>query len=154
MTLALLDSAGPTRLHHLLGAWVQQQPEAPALRDAHLALSHHQLDEASRRAAEQLTSLGVRAGDRVLMVAENCAALGVLLMALSRLDAWSIVSNARLSEREIDVVMAHAEPVRVIYTARVSADAARHATRHGAVPMQWHGAGELMVGPRNDAAVP
>jgi len=57
--------------------------------------------------------------------------LGVLVMALSRLDAWSVIANARLSEREIDVLIDHAGPRRVLYTAQVSADAASHASRHG-----------------------
>ena len=144
----------PNRLHDLIVPWVREQPEALALRDAQLRLTYRELDETSRAAALQLEAMGVRAGDRVLMVGENCVALGVLVLAISRLDAWAIVANARLSEREIDLFVSHAGPRRVIYTAHVSSDAARHAQRHGAVPVSWSGIGELMVGPLNETTLP
>ena len=144
----------PNRLHDLIVPWVREQPEALALRDAQLRLTYRELDETSRAAALQLEAMGVRAGDRVLVVGENCVALGVLVMAISRLDAWAIVANARLSEREIDLFVSHAGPRRVIYTAHVSSDAARHAQRHGAVLVSWSGIGELMVGPLNETTLP
>jgi acyl-CoA synthetase (AMP-forming)/AMP-acid ligase II len=140
-------AAAPTRIHHLLDGWVHSQPHALALKDAELSLSYLTLKEASESAARQLAELQVRAGDRVLVVGENCAAIGVLVLALSRLDAWSIVANARLSEREIDTFIAHAGARRVIYTCHVSTDAQKHAQRHGAVAQSWDGAGTLWVGP-------
>ena len=140
-------AAAATRIHHLLDGWVHSQPHALALKDAELSLSYLALKEASESAARQLAELQVRAGDRVLVVGENCAAIGVLVLALSRLDAWSIVANARLSEREIDTFIAHAGARRVIYTCHVSTDAQKHAQRHGAVAQSWDGAGTLWVGP-------
>jgi len=140
-------AAAPTRIHHLLDRWVHSQPHALALKDAELALSYLALKEASEAAARQLSELQVRAGDRVLVVGENCTAIGVLVLALSRLDAWSIVANARLSEREIDTFIAHAGSRRAIYTCHVSADAQMHAQRHGAVAQSWGEIGTLWVGP-------
>lgn len=140
-------AAAPTRIHQLLDRWVQIQPHALALKDAEFALSYLALKEASEAAARQLSELQVRAGDRVLVVGENCAAIGVLVLALSRLDAWSIVANARLSEREIDTFIAHAGSRRAIYTCHVSADAQKHAQRHGAVAQSWGEIGTLWVGP-------
>ena len=84
----------PTRIHHLMEPWVAKQPAAPALRDAHGALSYRELHEASMAAEEHLKTLGVRPGDRVLVVGENCVALGVLVLAASRLDAWIVVANS------------------------------------------------------------
>ena len=136
-----------TRVHQVLDRWVREQPEAPALRDAQVRLNYAQLDDASRAAADQLAQLGVRAGDRVLVVGENCVALGVLVMALSRIDAWIILANARVSNREIDEFITHARPRRVLYTEQVSADAARHALRHGAQAVSWAALGDIGVGP-------
>jgi acyl-CoA synthetase (AMP-forming)/AMP-acid ligase II len=146
--------SAPTRIHHMLDLWIREQPQAPALRDAKIRLSYSQLDEASRAAAEQLKSLGVRAGDRVLVVGENCVALGVLAIALSHLDAWVILANARLSDREIDEFISHARPRRVLYTEQVSADASRHAMRHGAQAVSWEALGNIAVGPLDTETVP
>ncbi len=144
MTYEIGDS---TRIHHLLDKWIQSQPEAPALRDANISMTYGELDASANSAAQHLIDLGVRAGDRVLVVGENCVAQGVLVIALSRLDAWCILSNARLSDREIDVFIEHSRPRRVLYTHQVSTDAARHAKRHGAQPMTWSLIGDIQVGP-------
>ena len=125
-------SAGPTRFHALLDHWAARQPHQSALTDAHHAYTFAQLQQASMDAATQLGNWGVRAGDRVLIVGENCAAAGVIAFALSRLDAWVCIVNGRLSPREIDGIIAHAMPRRVIYTTHVSPDALQHAQRHGA----------------------
>lgn len=148
------DHAAPARIHQLLAPWQRNQPDAPALRDAQVTLSYRQLDEAVAATALQLQTLGLRAGDRLLVVGENCVAQGVFVLAASRLDAWSILANARLADREIDVFIAHARPRRVIYTQQVSADAARHAQRHAAVAMDWAALGALQVGPLDETTEP
>jgi long-chain acyl-CoA synthetase len=137
---------GATRIHHLLARWVASQPDALAVRDASTSLTYGQLDEAAHSAVQVLKNLGVRAGDRVLVVGENCAAQAVLVIALSRLDAWCILANARLSNREIDVFIAHARPRRVVYTHLVSSDAAKHAERCAAQTLTWPLMGDLQVG--------
>ncbi len=137
----------PTRLHQLIDPWAASQPDAPAVSDAHVALSYAQLKAATVAAAEKLQALGVRGGDRVLIVGENCAAIGVFVLALSRLDAWASVVNARLSEREVDGFIAHSGARRVLYTCHVSPDAERHAQRHGARPADWPGLGVVPIGP-------
>jgi long-chain acyl-CoA synthetase len=144
----------PQRIHELLDRWVQAQPDAPAVRDAHTALGYAALDQAARKAADRLQALGVRPGDRVLMVGENCVALCVLVLALSRVGAWSVTVNARLSAREIDEFVAHSGARRVLYTAHVSADAARHAERHGATAGDWPGMGPIQIGPLAAQALP
>jgi acyl-CoA synthetase (AMP-forming)/AMP-acid ligase II len=144
----------PTRIHQLMEPWVADRPDLPAVRDAHLALSYRQLQEASVATQAQLKALGVRPGDRLLVVGENCVALCVLVLAASRLDAWTVVANARLSEREIDLFVAHARPRRVLYTPQVSPEAARHAERHGARPMAWPGLGEMPVSALDERTEP
>ncbi len=124
------------------------------MRDAHLSLSYAQLDAAARTAQAHLEGLGLRPGDRLLVVGENCVALCVLVLAASRMDVWSVVANARLSDREIDLFIDHAQPRRVLYTPHVSPEAARHAERHGARSQSWPGLGDLPVGALNETTVP
>jgi long-chain acyl-CoA synthetase len=75
-----------TRIHELMAPWVTGTPDAPAVRDAGLALSYVQLDAAARAAQAHLEGLGLRPGDRLLVVGENCVALCVLVLAASRMD--------------------------------------------------------------------
>lgn len=143
-----------TRIHQLIDHWVTVQPEALAVRDPSISLSYRQLDEVAEDAKLQLQSLGVRPGDRVIVVGENCVAQAVFVIALSRLDAWCILSNARLSDREIDVFIEHSRPRRVIYTHCVSEAADRHASRHGAQSVSWAGFGDAKVGPLDQTTQP
>jgi acyl-CoA synthetase (AMP-forming)/AMP-acid ligase II len=76
-----------------------------------------------------LREAGVRGGDRVVIVLENCVAVAAMLMAASRLDAWAVLVNARLSAPELDRIRAHCEPRALVFTDAVSPDATRHADR-------------------------
>nr|MBF0685819.1 acyl--CoA ligase [Pseudomonas sp.] len=142
------------RIHEVIHPWAESQPQALALQDAGSRLTYGELEVSVLAAAEQLRALGVRAGDRVLMVAENCAALALTVLAASALDAWVVIVNARLSPREIDNFIEHSGARRVLYTTEVSADAMGHATRAGATPQIWPGTGSIAAGPLNEAAVP
>ena len=105
----------PQRLHQAINPWLLSQPDAPCVQDDQYALSYRQFDAATQMAAQRLSALGVRAGDRVLLVAENCVALAVLFFAASRLDAWACVINARLSPAELDSIRQHAGARLVCY---------------------------------------
>ena len=48
-------------------------------------------------AATALKQYGVRPDDRVMLVGENCLAVAALVLAVSELDAWSVVGNPRRS---------------------------------------------------------
>ncbi|MGF6903612.1 class I adenylate-forming enzyme family protein [Paraburkholderia sp. GAS348] len=142
-----------SRIHQIIEPWVSQLPNGIALQDKRHRQTYGELDVSIRRVSERLVSLGIRPGDRVLVVAENCVAVGVLVLALSALDAWAVVVNARLSAREIDSFLDHSGARRAFYTHGVGRDADAHAHRHGAVSESWPGIGELSVGPLNEQAV-
>jgi len=74
----------------------------------------------------------IRSGDRVMIVSENSLALVALILAISELDAWSVVVNPRLSAREVDLIRENSSARRVFYTIEVSDAARQHAERHGA----------------------
>lgn len=144
----------PERLHETIAEWVSKQPNALAVEDDLTTLSYSQFDAATIAAARQLTELGVRPGDRVIFVAENCVALAVLFFAMSRLDAWACVVNARLSGAEIEAIRAHSDARRVFYLHRLSPAAAAHADAAHAEEVVFDVIGPVRTGPLNTACTP
>lgn len=147
-TDALL-AALPARLSDIVRRGAAHAPDAPALREGAHGWTYAQLAQAVDAQAALLRQLGVRAGDRVMVIGENCMALVALIFAAADIDAWSVTVNARLSAAEIDTIRRHCGARRVLYTAAASPEAAAHAARDGA---SAHG--EWMVGPLNTACQP
>ena len=146
--------AVPRRIHEAFLPWAQSQPEAIALTDDLLTLRYGELPAAVATVAAQLTASGVRAGDRVLLIAENSVALAVCIMALSKLDAWSATVNARLSTREIDNFLEHSGARRALYFGLTSPAATAHAMARGAELQFWSIIGEIYMGELNALAEP
>src|SRR5262249_32715262 len=67
--------------------------------------------------------------DRVMISSENSVMLGALLFAASKLDAWGIAVNPRLSTRELDLIVEHSGARRLFLNSRLSKEAAAHADR-------------------------
>lgn len=106
----------PAKVSKPLFRWAVSSPDAPALRDQHgRALSYAGLAESVRETQRHLAGLGVQAGDRVLLVNENCLPVLVIILALSELGAWPVVVNARMAAGEIERIRAHSEPRLVLY---------------------------------------
>jgi long-chain acyl-CoA synthetase len=122
----------PARIHQVIDHHVAATPDRPALIEDGASLNYRELDRAVKATADTLAALGVRAGDRLMIVSENCIALACLLFAAFRLDAWAIVANPRLSPRELDQIRDHSGARRAFFTAGVSKEAAVHASRYGA----------------------
>ena len=141
------------RIHHLLEKQVSHAPGAIALADTGGgAISYADLLHRSRQTADALCKAGLAPGQRLLIVAENCNALPVLLMAASICDAWSVPVNARLSSAEITRIGDHASPAVTIFTHAVSAEADAHAEACGALPVMLGGFELRMT--RNETALP
>ena len=122
----------PNRIHQVVEPYVAATPDSVALIEDGETLTYRQFDRAVSETADALRELGIRAGDRVLIVSENCISLACLLFAASRLDAWAIVANPRLSARELDQIRDHSGARRVFFTAEISEEAAAHASRSDA----------------------
>ncbi len=99
-----LLSGLPQRLDHVFRPWAESAPDQPALIGEGKVWTYGDLPGIVDGAAAELSRHGVRAGDRVMIVSENSLALAALILAVSALDAWSVVVNPRLSEREIDQI--------------------------------------------------
>ncbi|HZC96096.1 MAG TPA: AMP-binding protein, partial [Bradyrhizobium sp.] len=122
----------PRRIHDVLDRPARGLAGRPALIEDGATWTYRDLHRSVGQVAAALRALGVRPGDRVMIVSENCIALAALLLASSRIDAWSIVVNPRLSARELDQIREHSGARRVLFTTGISKEAANHASRYGA----------------------
>lgn len=123
----------PSRIHEVIAPYVEGTRDKLALIDDKARLTYRELDLAVAGVAEALRGLGIRGGDRMMIVSENSIPLACLLLAASWLDAWAIVVNPRLAPREIDQIRDHSGARAVFFTVDVSQEAAAHATRCGAL---------------------
>ncbi|WEF33964.1 class I adenylate-forming enzyme family protein [Pseudoduganella chitinolytica] len=154
LDIPALLAALPSRLAGIVQAHAAATPGAPALRDPHAgSVDYASLWQAVQDCAAQLRALGVRPGDRVMVVGENCANLVALLFAAGLADAWIVNVNARLSGPEVDALRSHSGARIVLYTANVSPQAQAHGERHGA-PAMAGPFGPWLAGALNDDCVP
>jgi acyl-CoA synthetase (AMP-forming)/AMP-acid ligase II len=149
MDTAALLATLPDRISAIVRTGAARAPDAPALNEGGRTWTYAQLaGEVDARVA-LLRRLGVRGGDRVIVVGENCVAQIALIFAAAELDAWIVNVNARLSAAEIANIREHSGARRVLYAVAASPEALQHATRDGAQP-----AGDIMAGPLNEACIP
>jgi len=92
------------RLEEIPAHWARMRPDAVVLHEEDRSWTWRELDAARQAIAGKLSALGVRPGDRVMLVGENCASMVVLFFALATLDAWIVNVNARMSGREIGLI--------------------------------------------------
>jgi long-chain acyl-CoA synthetase len=140
----------PERTCNIIKSWAGSSPERLALVEASGTWSYRELAAAVSDTERWLRDLGVRPGDRVMIVCENCRAFVAILLALASLDAWPVLVNARLSAREADEIRDHCGARIVIYTTSVSPHAREHAKRHRAVTQEAAGLGPIGVGFLNE----
>src|SRR5215213_7239841 len=143
----------PNRIHEVTARQVAKAPDRIALVEDGACWSYRDLEQRVSEIATVLSSLGIRAGDRLIIVSENCIALAALLLATSWLDAWAIVANPRLSARELDQIRDHSGARRVLFTSGVSKEAAAHASRYDAENRRIGPLLEIGVGPLNESAM-
>lgn len=142
----------PNRLGDLPRAWAQRSPHTPALSAGGVVLTYGDVGRVIDETAAALADLDVRPGDRVMILGENGLALPILIFAITGLDAWAVIVNARLSEREIAEIERHCRPRRVVYTVDVSPDAARHAQSATTTELRVGAAATAAVGALADCA--
>jgi len=154
LTPARAGGGEPRRVDELAARGAHAFGDSPALVEAGRTLGYDRLAEAVAGTAAILGRLGVRPGDRTLVVNENCAAAIVLALASNRCRAWPVLVNARLSAREVEAIRAHCTPRRTFCTVGVSPEAAAHALRWGAEPLELPAAGAVAAGALEPDAVP
>jgi long-chain acyl-CoA synthetase len=142
------------RICDVVKVWAQRMPEHNAVVDPNGSWTYSELERIISRTADWLRDTGVRAGDRVMVVGENCREFAAVVLAITSLDAWPVPVNAHLSAREIDAVRDHCTARRIVYTTRVSVTAAEHANRHAAAVQEVRDLGQISLGALNQAAEP
>lgn len=143
---AALLAALPARLSDIPRRHAASRPDAPALHDGARYWSYAELAEAVDNCAAMLRRRGLRPGDRLMVVGENCVAQVALIFAAASLDAWIVPASGRLSAREIDNIQRHAGARLTIYTGASSAEAAAHGRRHGATAWPAVPPGDTLFG--------
>lgn len=138
------------RISDVVGRWAERLPEHTALIDPSGSWTYRQLAAIISETADWLRGSGVRPGDRVMIVGENCRAFAAVLLAVGSLDAWPVPVNAHLSGPEVDGIRDHCQASRVVYTTGVSQHATTHANRHGAVIEEVRDLGPIGIGPLNE----
>lgn len=144
----------PNTIADIIGPWVSSVPDKRALVEASGNWTFRQLADAIGDAKTWLRALGIRPGDRVMIVFENCRTFVALLLALAELDAWAVLANARLSERELDEIQVHCGARRVLYTTAVSRHAREHAKRCGASIHEAGLLGQLAISAVDEEVIP
>lgn len=142
------------RIHHLLDNQRAIRPEALAMRDHDdTRFTYGQMGEAVDWLVADLAARGLGAGDRLLIVAENCAAVAGLIMAASRLDAAGVPVNARMTDHELRRIAAHTDARLTVFLSNVSPQADAHAQTAGATAWATP-LGDLAITAADPAAVP
>jgi long-chain acyl-CoA synthetase len=144
----------PESIPGAIKPWADSSPDRLAVVETSGSWTYRQLQEAVERATAWLQESGVRPGDRVMLVCENCRAFVAIFLALTGMDAWPVLANARLSAREIDDIRDHCGARRVIYMTSVSPQATQHAKRHGVIIGEQAGLGPIGFGSLNEKVEP
>jgi long-chain acyl-CoA synthetase len=144
----------PTRISDVINPWVENSPNRIALVETSGTWTYRQLALIVAGSQTWLRDSGVRSGDRVMIVCENCRSFVAIVLALAGLDAWPVLVNARLSAREVDEIRDNCGARRVIFTTSVSPQAREHAKRHEAVIQEAAGLGPIALGPLNETVTP
>ena len=143
----------PRRIHMILEEGASWGDSRIAFTDENgVDWSYRRLIDVVEAVAGELRELGIRPGDRIMIVCENSIAAIALLYAASRLDAWAVLANARLSPRELALIEEDCRPRRVFYTH--SGPSWPDAGKGDAVVRRFSGVGAVTVGPIDEDGAP
>jgi len=137
------------RIHEILS---NGAPQAVAIEDHDgTAFTYADLAALVEEMAGTLGRYGIGPGDRVMLLSENCVTYLVAVLALSRLDAWTLLVNARLTQVEVSRLADVADVRCAIFTPEASPAARAHAERMDAVSLGTLPCGDVLVSPLREA---
>lgn len=146
---AMEQETGMQRIHELLS--IGNPTDTAILDHDGTAYSYRELAELVEEMATRLAGHGIRPGDRVMLLSENSVTYLAAILALSRLDAWVLLANARLTSTEVSRLAEIADIRCAIYTPEPSPAARAHAERMQAISLGRLACGDLLVSPLRDA---
>jgi len=139
------DTTEVRRIDELLLRSAERFGERTVLETPRGSLTYRELEQCVDATCEDLRSLGVVAGQRVLVVGSNSAHDVALLFALSRMRAWPVLVSARVAPAQLDAIVAHCEPHLALYVC-VQPEARDHAARRDAVAAKFYELDEIRLG--------
>ncbi len=101
-----------------LSQWAVYSPEKIAVKEFETgrSLSYGDLNRMSNRLAHHLTvNLGIKKGDRIAVLAENCLEYIILFGSAQKTGCTIVPLNFRLTSAEIDYLLVDASPKMVIW---------------------------------------
>jgi acyl-CoA synthetase (AMP-forming)/AMP-acid ligase II len=101
-------------LANLVSSTADRTPDALAVEMGSQSLTYRQFVDEGARVSAGLASMGVAAGDRVMLFAENCVEYLVLYHAVARIGAVFVPVHASFQVNELEYVLSNAKPVVVI----------------------------------------
>lgn len=154
MTVMGTSTISLTRVSDIVPMWTDCAPDRVALIEAGRSWTYRELEHAICKTEAWLTEMGVRPGDRVMLVCENgCAAVAIYL-ACAGIGAWPAIVNAKLSDREIDEIREHSNARLVVLTVSGSLRAKAQARRLNAMTTEPAGYGPIACTSVNTNAEP
>lgn len=122
----------PAHIIDAIKPWAEKAPDHPALVESSGSWTYAEFAAVIAKTQQWLSRSGIRAGDRVMIVGENCRAFAALLFAIAGIDAWPVPVNSQLSEREINGIREHSGARGIVY-AGTSSHTTAHAKRDEAI---------------------
>ncbi|MFQ5665089.1 MAG: class I adenylate-forming enzyme family protein [Candidatus Binatia bacterium] len=102
-------------LGEILRRHARVRPEQTAYVIGTARVTYGQFNDRVNRLAHALRALGVRRGERVAVLANNCVQYPLAYFACIKLGAILVPVNARFKDDEVQYVVAHAAVVVVLY---------------------------------------
>ncbi len=112
--------SGQTNIGALFHQRVAAHPERQAVVDGDRAFTYNQLEERSNRLAQRMLTEGLEKGDRVGLLARNCAEYVEVELAAAKAGMIVAALNWRLSERELNHCVQLVEPGLIIVESEFS----------------------------------
>lgn len=144
----------PSSINDLVKTWSEKPPDRRALVEASGTWTYAELQSAVTSARAWLLERGVRQGDRVMILGENCRAFVAIFLGAIAMDAWPVVVNPRLSAEEVNRIETHCGARLVVYVVSASPLTAEHARASQATVVDFLDVGAIGFGSLNEHAEP
>ncbi len=127
-------AAGQLSVYELFKEQVSRQPAKPALLDKHDAYTYQELLQRVDALSQALSEMGVGAGDRIAVLAENRREYIELHLAAARKGAIVACQNWRLNTSELEHCVGLVAPALLVFSPRFE-DQARSLAKHREIPI-------------------
>jgi len=97
--------------------WADRYPEREAVVCGERRITYEELDRRVVKGARFLATLGIGKNDRVALVMDNSVEFLEVYFALTRLGAWCVPLNTRLTTDELTYFLNHCGALAVVYDA-------------------------------------